>query len=63
MSVKINAKLLGLPTWGQECPFFVDNKNGDRNQSPFSPCVSAMGLPEPTLEFYKYKQIHFLLQL
>lgn len=48
---------------GQECPFFVGNKNGDRNQPPFSPYVPAMGLPEPTLEFYKYKQFRFLLQL
>lgn len=47
----------------KSAPFFVGNKNGDRNQSPFSPCVSAMGLPEPTLEFYKYKQFRFLLQL
>ena len=61
MSVKINVKLLGLT--GKSAPFFVGNKNGDRNQSPFSPCVSAMGLPEPTLEFYKYKQFRFLLQL
>ena len=62
MSVKINVKLLGVTTWGQECPFFWQIKMATET-SRHVPCISAMGLPEPTLEFYKYKQFRFLLQL
>lgn len=63
MSVKINVKLLGLTTWGARVPPFLWTIKMATETSRHVPCVSAMGLPEPTLEFYKYKQFYFLLQL